>query len=485
MASPELLQEIATVARDLYVYVYGDVTYPNDDTLLTRGGWDGYKIYDDIERDAHAGSVLEKRRIAVISREWVVDPGGENQRDDDAAVAFRQQLEAIQFDAACNSLLDATLKGFKADEILWVVEDGFIAVREIRGRDQRRFRFGQDYGLRLLTREDPTNGIPVPDRKFIVHRRPAKDGNPYGAGIGTRLFWPAWFKKQGLKFWLQFVDKFGSPAVVGTYEQGTPPEQQDKLLAAAAKLGRDAAAIKPKNMLLELLETGKATTDTHEKLCRYLDEEMSKTVLGETLTTSIDGKGSYAAGQVHNEVRLELAKFDADLLSGSINRQLAVWWTDLNYPGAKPPKVWRNFKPAADLKAEAERDRIILSLGYRPTAKRIHETYGDDYEPIPAAEAPGPAPGKQVLEPAEFAESAEPDTADFYAAQAAERVDDAMRALVDPVRAMVRGASSLDEIRDGLLGLYPHLNGGDLADLLQDAMGAAYLAGRHEAADGR
>jgi Protein of unknown function (DUF935) len=77
-----------------------------------------------------------------------------------------------------------------------------------------------------------------------------------------------------------------------------------------------------------------------------MDSEMSKTVLGETLTTEIGSRGSYAAANTHNEVRKELTKADADLLSDTLNRTLIKWDVQLNLPDAKPPRLWRNFEVA-------------------------------------------------------------------------------------------------------------------------------------------
>jgi phage gp29-like protein len=60
-----------------------------------------------------------------------------------------------------------------------------------------------------------------------------------------------------------------------------------------------------------------------------------------------------------------------------------------------------------------------------------------------------------------------------------------MDPLVDPIRHLVQHAGSLEEIRDGLLDLYPQLDGAQLVGLVQRALAAGTLAGRQEVADGR
>ena len=46
--------------------------------------------------------------------------------------------------------------------------------------------------------------------------------------------------------------------------------------------------------------------------------EISKAVLGQTLTTEIGERGSYAAAQAHNEVREHLAAADRPIVRGAI-----------------------------------------------------------------------------------------------------------------------------------------------------------------------
>ncbi|MCC7283481.1 MAG: DUF935 family protein, partial [Acetobacteraceae bacterium] len=80
----------------------------------------------------------------------------------------------------------------------------------IVARDPRRFAF-RDAGqgepeLRLLTREAPIDGIALPGRKFIVHRHGGRYGSPWGLGLGQRLFWPVFFKRQGIGFWLGAIE---------------------------------------------------------------------------------------------------------------------------------------------------------------------------------------------------------------------------------------------------------------------------------------
>lgn len=378
--APELT-EIASVSKDPNLVHYNNVLRHEDDTLLTRGNVKSYKIYDDLERDAHAGAVLDKRKMAVTSRPWEVNPASEEPLDVKAADIVRDAFKAMQFDKMCEDMLDATLKGFSVMEVMWEIRDGFVVPREVIPRLQRRWAFTLTNELRLKTREQGTEGVPVPDRKFIVHTYGGKDGSPYGLGLGSKLFWPVWFKKQGITFWLTFADKFGSPTALGKYPVGSNKVETDKLLGALRAIAQDAGVIVPTGMEIELLEaTRSGTVDTYEKLCRYMDEQISKAVLGETMSTSAasGGLGSNQAG-VHNDVRKELAKRDSKLLCDTLTHSLVRWILDYNVGNVRAPQIERVFTKPVDLALRAERDAKLLKLGFEPTPRYMLETYGNGW----------------------------------------------------------------------------------------------------------
>jgi phage gp29-like protein len=400
-----LKQEIATVARDITYPAFGGVLRHQDDTLLTRGGGRGLLIYDDIERDCEAYAVLQKRKMAVISRPWQVDPASPSRADKKAADLVKAQLDALDFDHVCLNLLDALLKGYAVGEVMWSVEGAEIVATEIKPRDQRRFGFDDEYKLRLKTFENMLPGMALPDRKFIVHSFGAKDGNPYGLGLGSRLFWPVFFKRQGITFWLTFVDKFGSPTAVGKYPNGSQLQDQKKLLDALSAIAQDAGVIVPEGMVIELLEaTRGGATDTYEKLARYMDEQITMAVLGEAPIARGSGGQAASAAITRNEVRLELVQADSDMLSGTLNKTLVAWITELNCPGATPPRVWRKVEEQKDLGAVATRDKTIFDMGFKPSLAYINETYGGEWTEKPIVLQQSNTPAQQIGDLTAFSE---------------------------------------------------------------------------------
>src|SRR6266702_897390 len=382
-AGKPIEREIATIERDVNRLFFGNVLTNDDDTLLTRGQGKGLKIYDELRRDAQAGAVLDKREFAVIARPWDVTPASRSTSDMAAAELVRSNLKTLQFDRISRELLDATLKGYAVGEIMWGIRDNRIVALDVIARNQRRFTFDLERRLRMITREHLMEGEELPERKFIVHTVGGKEGSPYGKGIGGWLFWPVLFKRKDIPSWLIFADKFGSPISIGRYPAGTSQPEQEKLLNALRAIAQDAGIIVPIGTEIELLEAARAgSIDTYEKLARYMDEQISVAVLGETMTTTAQaaGLGSNQA-DVHNEVRKELAQADADLLSDTLNNTLVKWLVDYNNPGAGYPRLFRNFEEQIDLNKRADRDVRLYGLGYRPDQNYIDETYGPGWRP--------------------------------------------------------------------------------------------------------
>jgi phage gp29-like protein len=317
----------------------------------------------------------------------------------------------------------------------------------------------------------------------------AKDGNPYGLGLGSSLFWPALFKKMDITFWLTFNDKFGSPTAVGKYPQSAQQPEIDRLLDVLSAIAQDAGVTIPENMMIEYLEAARAgSVDAYERMARYMDEQISITVLGETLSTNVVGTGARAASETHNDVRLELTQADGEALAETINGSLVKWDVEFNMPGAKPPLLSWETEAGEDLNDRVERDQIIYGMGFKPSLQYINETYGGEWtEREMTAPPPGDGTGDAEPDPA-FAEIIKraltprgETTADKFAARLAKEGADPIEAMVQQVRLLFAECGSLEEARDRLLEIFPKMDAKGFAGVMERALTAVDLAGRYEA----
>lgn len=492
MASPEAspdTQEIASIVRDPMVPQYQATMDPTDETLRSRGGGKGIALYDEIKRDAHAFAVIQKRTLEVTNREWMVKPASGRLRDRKVADLVESQLNGISFDRLTMGLMGAVLKGYAVAEVMWENVAGVWTVVAVKVRKQRRFRMTPQGEARLLTRESGFDGIVLPGRKFIVHRYNLDhdDDEPYGLGLGTVLFWPAWFKRQVLSHWLQASERYAAPTVKATYPGGYDKAMQDKLMAAIRAMIRDAGIIVPEGVEIELLEAARGGGGgNQEALARYLDEMMSTAVLGESLSTNAGERGSRSLGEVHNDVRLAIAKADSDFISETLNSSLVKWIVELNMPGAGLPTVWRDFSEVEDLDKRAARDKTIKEMGYRPSSvDYINETYGGDW-----VEDGGEDPPEAAVPPGRGeAAFADPGGETDPTAPLVDRLDATAAPLIketiEMIRAAVMASESYEDMAERLLALLPGLNPAALGDTIEAAMTVAGLAGRSEVRDGR
>lgn len=366
--------QIASVDNDITIPFFTGVLQHADDTLIQQGGGKGLKIYDEIERDTHAAAMLAKRKKTLVARVWEIQQGGERPIDKEAAELVEEMLKGLPFDKICEDLLDATLKGFATSEIIWTRDGNRIKPERVHQDDQRRFVFDRDWKIRLLTWNDMTEGMALPARKFIVHRFGVKGNNPYGLGIGSRLFWPVLFKREGVTFWLHFLEKFAGPTVVGKTPYGTLTEEQTKLMNTLLKARTASAITVPIGTDIEFLEASRSGSVSYQEFLEYWDRQISITTTGETLTTQVSDKGgARALGDVHQEMLDLLVDSDGDLLSETLRDQLIRWIVEYNIPGAALPYVWR-VRPKNE-KAEAE-SRKTKAGAAEATNKAIRAVVG-------------------------------------------------------------------------------------------------------------
>lgn len=501
MAKP-IIPEIATAQSDPYIPNFTGLLQPSDEVLVKRGGAAGLKVYDEIRRDPHAFAVLEKLKLEIISREWKVEPASESRLDKKAAAEVERQFNAMNFDRLTRGLLGAVLKGFSVAEVLWSSTAlGWEAWTKVK--KQRRFRFTVDGELRMLTRANSLMGEPVPDRKFIVHRHSIDDDDddPYGVGLGAVLFWPAWFKRQVLGHWLRGAEKHASPTVHLQYQGQYDETRQKQLEAALRKMANDTGLITPDTVQAALLEAKNGGGgEFFEKIARYLDELMSEAVLGETLTTNSGERGARSLGDIHNEIRIAIAKAASDLVSATLKDTLVRWIVELNFPGAGIPSVYRDFSETEDLNDKVDRDKKLHDMGYEPAegGEYISDTYGGEWikkqpaQPIGAeAMVPGQTPAAPEATDAtqsatgnlEFAEN--PNSVSERGQKAVEELSNqletvaqpAIDAMIEKVRVEFAEAHDYDDLILRLARLSGEMGVDDLATALQQGSLLAQLEG--------
>jgi phage gp29-like protein len=306
---------------------------------------------------------------------------------------------------------------------MWRPEGNGVAFDRIIVRDRARFRFDRQGALYLYENAWHL----MPEHKFWTVRSGGDNHDElYGLGLAHSLYWPVFFKRNDIRFWLTFLEKFGMPTAVAKLPAGkmADPKEVSKATAMLRQIATDAGIVVPEDVVVELLEAARSGAADYGALHDAMDGAISKIVVGQTMTT--DNGSSRAQGEVHERVAQKIVEADSDLLCGSFNAGPVKHWTAWNFPGAKPPRVYRKTDPEEDLNARAERDGKIFALGFEPTEEYIEQTYGEGWQkkqapavdPMSGLPMGGQRPGN--ADPAQFAEG---ELAALAALKAARRGD--------------------------------------------------------------
>lgn len=470
------------------------------------------ELFEEMEeKDPHLFSQLQTRKNAVTGLDYEVIPfDSDDPRDKEIAEFVEAQLGGIEgFEDIMLDLLDAIGKGFAVSEIMWSYDEGHVVVDDIRSRHQKRFFWDSvDDSFKVRTQEAP-EGIELPKNKFIVHKYKARSGHPSRAGVLRVVAWMYLFKNYTLKDWVAFCEVFGMPLRLGKYQPGASEDDKRALMQALVAIGADAAGIFPDGTAIEFVNTEKtSSTDLYERLARYCDEQVSKAILGQTLTSD-SGGGSYAQSKTHNDVRHDLTVADCKAIAATLRRDLIRPLVLYNFGEDKRiPYLRFDAEESEDLTQTATViGMLIREAGLKVPTSYIYKKFsipkpeGDEEVATPPGQTAqgagfGPfsfkaQPGEPIaLKAGDGAGHGTQERVDRLAAAATRKSAGAFKKAFGPVLKKIENAASLEELRDmmedekAVAELFGEMDVSEVEELLQKVMLYANLEGR-AAEDGR
>lgn len=359
------------------------------------------ELFEEMEsKDTHLFSQLQTRKLAVTGLDWEVQPFSQDGTDQEIAAFVEEQLKELDgFSDNLMDILDAIGKGISFQEIEWEYRDGHVVVGNIEYVHQKKFYYDTLTDALMLRTEAFPGGIPLPENKFIVHRYKARSGHPSRYGVLRVVAWMYLFKNYDLKDWVSFCEVYGMPLRLGTYDATASEKDKAALMDAIVRMGTDAAGIVPSGTDIRFIESNKqSSVDIYERLARFCDEQMSKAIVGQTLTS--DSGGSYAQSKTHNDVRKDLTEADCKAVMETVRRDLIRPLVEFNFGvRAHVPYFVLNATDTDDLKETAEIVNTLAATGLEIPKSWLYKKFN-----IPAPEngeetigqAPA-APGKQGM----------------------------------------------------------------------------------------
>lgn len=392
--------------NDRYQTRLGSALTPQALTAALRMADQGYlytlaDVLDELrETDPHLQSECFKREAVIAGAEWELRPPEKSgRRGAKIADTITRQLRAIEgagdmslsFADLVAHLMSGVYNGRAVAEVVWS-RDGRVPVA-LDYVHHRRLAYATDWRLHLW---DATGGGPgpgggmmtpaerafaefpgvpfdaFPRGKFVVHRPRVRGGYPTREGLGRTVCWFACFKKFDVRDWLAFAEWAGRGLRVGTFASGNDPakpvraskEDTDVLRDALEAMSSTVSVVIPDTTEIKIHDAP-TNTRVHEELLRLCNAEMSKAILGATLTS--DGGstgGNRALGEVHERVALLIARSDAASLAATLRRDLIGPMVRRMFGDRAPvPEIVFAVDPAENMDALAKRIQIAVSMG--------------------------------------------------------------------------------------------------------------------------
>lgn len=467
-----LASQIATRDRSAHLLSDLGLMLPNPDPVLKAIGKD-ITVYRDLRADPQVGGNIRRRKGAVKALEWGINIG---MARSSYAKSVKSMFADLDMDRIIAEILEASLYGYQPLEIVWGKVGSYIVPVDVIGKPPEWFFFDNENRLRLRTKENAVIGDQVPERKFLLPRQDATYDNPYGMPDLSMCFWPTTFKKGGLKFWVTFAEKYGSPWVIGKHPRNTPAEETDDLLEKLADMVQDAVAVIPDDSSVEIKEAaGKSSSaDVYERLLMFCRSEVNYALLGQNQTS--EANSNRASAQAGLEVTQDIRDADSRMVEATFNT-LTRWIYDFNFNDAGRPEFSMWEQEEVD-KVLAERDKTLKEAGVVLTPAYFKRAYGfQDGDLVETVEIPG------TLSVA-FAEGNGDSFPDQEALDAAlssladGNLQDQAVVMLKPLVQLINDSSDYAEALGKLATLFPKLDITSLEEALTRAMFVAELWGQ-------
>ena len=245
--------------------------------------------------------------------------------------------------------------------------------------------------------------------------------------------------------------------------------------------------------MIEFIESNKTTSiELYENFARFCDEQMSKAILGQTLTSD-SGGGSYAQSKTHNEVRHDLTVADAKALAGTIRRDIIRPLVVFNFGmDAHVPFFGFDCRETEDQKEAVQVLRTLAcNMGLKIPTGYIYKKFN----------IPKPEEGEEVLQPQSYSQQRQEESLEeFKLSQDAghkeqgqvdaiveisnKKAGEIFREMLKPILKVIDKASDMEDLQkilkdEGQLrGLYQEMESPELEDLLQQGIYLSHLVGR-------
>lgn len=265
-----------------------------------------YDLYEDVMQDPHLESVIGKRKARLHSA-----PIRFQKKDGQYDEAMDELIKAPWFTAFLDDCLDAKFYGFSLFQFDRGA-DGYVTYELINRKHVNPID-------RLIMKQQyDTAGLPF-DNFFNL----LLVGKPRDLGVLSKVTPYVIYKRNAMGDWSQFAELFGMPVREYTYD-ASDDEARQRLLNDAQEQGAASVYIHPNDATMKLVEAaGKtASVDVYDKLIDRINAEISKCILGNTLSTESSDNGTQSLGTVQKQGEDDISNSDRKYVLDVLNYDL-------------------------------------------------------------------------------------------------------------------------------------------------------------------
>lgn len=339
---------------------------PDTDEVLRKAGITRHRLRVLLDDDEIA-QVVETRIDALLATPLRIEPNDTNEA---------QKLNLILkewFHEIATGAMNALFFGYSVQEAVYELKpEGYVGIQWIGEKPMQWFEPKNDG--RLIYRPEGIGTEHEVDQvfKFFLTRRKATYEQPYGKALLATLYWLFFFKQNGFKFWAKFLERFGTPILLGKCKD-TETEDMTRALLNAHAQSVLAIDVDDDVQILSAPGTNGSAGAAFEAFNNQLIRQIQKVVLGQTLTSGTDGKGSYSLGQVHENVRMDKLKSDIRLVTPTLQAVIDSLCVLNGWP---KHTVMLGEKPKPLNKDQAERDVHLKNAGANLSKDYFIREYG-------------------------------------------------------------------------------------------------------------
>lgn len=284
------------------------------DEMLQKAGIRRYQLRQ-LELDDEVAQCKDTRVEAVVATPWRIEPN-HNRSGKWLTKILTPHVDGMKRDA-----MESRFYGYSVDEIIFKQVEKGIGINRLSLKPMEWFAPQRDGSLRYFPDDGSggIEGITVDPMKFLLTRCNASYRNPYGEALLSRLYFPVTWRREGWGLWLQFMETFGEPIVLGQMAD------YDSFVEAMVTQGvRSTIGFQSVSENDKITTINASTPGEFERLENAILRRIQKLILGQTLTSDVGSNGSYAVAAIHNEVRNDKRRADMRMVQATGQRLVDI-----------------------------------------------------------------------------------------------------------------------------------------------------------------